>query len=281
MDDSPPDMLPDLAELLFQLQADLNFTRHLGGQTATDQLVELCQIDPSKHVLDVGCGVGITPCNLASTYGCKVIGVDLRESMIQRASERATEQGLEDRVQFVVADAQFLPFEDNGFDAILAESVLAFIEEKSRTLEECARVIEPGGSLGVTEATWIEPPPGRLVQQLSRIFGPGFAVLDTEGWRRLLRRAGLRDVVATSRRITARSESCDRFRRLGFGQAIRIWLRALYLSLRSSEYRSLPPGALSDPKELINYWGCGIYVGRKGRSDEDLPSLVASPHPPE
>jgi hypothetical protein len=42
-----------------------------------------------------------------------------------------------------------------------------------------------------------------------------------------------------------------------------IWLQALSLSLRSPQYRSLPQGALSDPKELINYWGYGIYVGKK------------------
>ena len=45
-----------LADTLFQLQADLDFTKHLGGQTATDRLVELCQIDRADCVLDVGCG---------------------------------------------------------------------------------------------------------------------------------------------------------------------------------------------------------------------------------
>lgn len=124
-------------------------------------------------------------------------------------------------------------------------------------------MIKPGGSLGLTEARWIETPPRRPVAQISRTFGPGFAVLDTEGWRSLLHRAGLRDVFAASRRITARSESIDRFRRLGLRQMVRIWLRALYLYLRSPEYRSLPKGALSDPQELIDFWGYGIYVGRK------------------
>ena len=35
------------------------------------------------------------------------------------------------------------------------------------------------------------------------------------------------------------------------------------MARRSPEYRNLPQGALSDPRELINYWGYGIYVGRK------------------
>jgi arsenite methyltransferase len=263
MNDSPSQGPPDLAEVLFQLQLDLNYTRHLGSQTATDRLVELCRIGANTRVLDVGCGVGITACNMARTYGCKVIGVDLREGMIQRAMERARKQGVEDDTAFMVANALSLPFPDHAFDVVLAESVLAFIEDKARALEQCTRVIEPGGSLGVTEATWIETPPKELVAQLSGIFGPGFVVLDMEGWSRLLHDAGLKDVSASSSRITARSESADRLRQLGWSEVLQIWLRSLNLSLRSPEYRSLPKGALSDPQELINYWGYGIYVGRK------------------
>jgi ubiquinone/menaquinone biosynthesis C-methylase UbiE len=254
----------DLGALLFKLQADLNFTRHLGGQTATDQLVELCEIDPNKHVLDVGCGVGITPHNLVKSIGCRVTAIDLRFSMIRRARERATRQ----RLDLAVADVQDLPFRDDQFDVVLAESVLAFVPDKSRAVRECLRALKPGGFLGVTEATWMEAPPPRLVKQLSDTFGPGFAVLDSEGWQGLLRQTGVRDLVATSRRITARSESSDRLRRLGFKQLVRVWLRAASLSLRSSEYRSLPRGALSDPRELIDYWGCGVYVGRKQSVDE-------------
>jgi arsenite methyltransferase len=263
MNASPPQEPPDLAEVLFQLQVDLNYTRHLGSQTATDRLVELCHIGANTQVLDLGCGVGITACNMARTYGCKVIGVDLREGMIQRAMERARKRGVQDNTAFMVANAVSLPFPDHAFDVVLAESVLAFIEDKSRALEECTRVTKPEGSLGITEATWIETPPRELVAQLSRTFGPGFVVLDMEGWRRLLHAAGLKDVSASSSRITARSESVDRLRQLGWSQVLQIWLRSLYLSLRSPEYRSLPKGALSDPQELINYWGYGIYVGRK------------------
>ena len=253
----------DLADVLFQLQAELDFTKHLGGQTATDRLVELCQIERTDYVLDVGCGVGITPCNISKAQDCRIVGVDLRESMIDRARERARRSNLEDRVEFRVGDAQQLPFEDNRFDVVMAESVLAFVEDKPGALRECLRVTRPEGFLGITEATWIEAPPQRIVDTLSSTFGPGFAVLDTRGRKKLLQGSGLRDVVAASHRITVRSESHARFRRLGLKQYARIWLRSLSLARRSPEYRNLPQGALSDPRELINYWGYGIYVGRK------------------
>ncbi|HUW96585.1 MAG TPA: class I SAM-dependent methyltransferase, partial [Anaerolineae bacterium] len=124
MNDPQPHEAGDLADTLFRVQADLDFTKHLGGQTATDRLVELCQIDRGDYVLDVGCGVGITPCNISKAQGCRVVGVDLRESLIDRARDRARRLGLEDRVEFRVADAHDLPFEDNRFDAVMVESVL-------------------------------------------------------------------------------------------------------------------------------------------------------------
>ena len=47
--------------------ADLGLTKHMGGQTATDELIALCGIGPGQTVLDVGCGVGVTPVQLSPT----------------------------------------------------------------------------------------------------------------------------------------------------------------------------------------------------------------------
>lgn len=262
MNESPSHEAYDLEELVFQLQADLDFTKHLGGQAATERLVDLCRIDASKYVLDVGCGVEITPCNIAKSHGCKVLGVDLRESMIARAEDRAVREGVQDRVAFRVADMHNLPFEGNHFDAVMGESVFAFVGDKSRAVNECVRVTKPGGIFGITEATWIETPPSELADSLSRIFGTGFAVLDEEGWRALLDGSGLEDVVATSRGITVGGEAVNRFRRVGLKQIAIIWFRALALALRR-EYRGVVREALADPRELIEYWGYGVYVGRK------------------
>ncbi|NIN70098.1 MAG: methyltransferase domain-containing protein [Anaerolineae bacterium] len=106
MNESPSYEAHDPEEGVFQLQADLDFTKHLGGQAATERLVDLCRIDASKYVLDVGCGVGITPGNIAKSHGCKVLGVDLRESMIARAEDRAVREGVHDRAAFRVAPGE-------------------------------------------------------------------------------------------------------------------------------------------------------------------------------
>ncbi|MCJ7551350.1 MAG: methyltransferase domain-containing protein, partial [Anaerolineae bacterium] len=61
----------------FDMLADLGMTKHLGSLAATEDLVKGCRINAASLVLDVGCGVGLTPCYLARTYGCDVTGVDI------------------------------------------------------------------------------------------------------------------------------------------------------------------------------------------------------------
>jgi len=85
-------------------------SRHLGDLKATQELVELCLIDRGNHVLDVGCGIGRTPCYIAKRLGCDAVGVDISEKMIERSRKRARSEGVQDRTEFRVADAQNLPF---------------------------------------------------------------------------------------------------------------------------------------------------------------------------
>lgn len=118
---------------------------YIGGLKATKELIELCHINEGKYVLEVGCGVGITSCYIAKMYGCRVIGVDISERMIKRANERARGEGLGNRVRFVVADVQNLPFRDGLFDAVIGESVTAFPDDKQRAASEYVRVTKPEG----------------------------------------------------------------------------------------------------------------------------------------
>ena len=62
-------------------------------------------VDGDTYVLDIGCGVGITPCHMAKAYGCRVVGVDLREAMVIRAWQRARREGVGDLVEFRVPEA--------------------------------------------------------------------------------------------------------------------------------------------------------------------------------
>lgn len=70
---------------------------------------------------------------------CRVVGVDISPRMVERSWERAHRERVTDRVEFRVADAQDLPFEDNWFDAVITESVTAFPEDKQEAVNEYVR----------------------------------------------------------------------------------------------------------------------------------------------
>jgi ubiquinone/menaquinone biosynthesis C-methylase UbiE len=244
--------------------ADLDLTKHLGGLRATEELSELCYIEKGKYVLDVGCGVGMTPCYLAEKYGCRVVGIDNYNRMIYRANERAKSMGVEDRVKFKVANVQNLPFKDDLFDIVIGESIITTIENKQRALSECVRVTKSGGYVGLNETILMKPsPPKELDEYLSRTWGSNLEILTSDDWQELLEESGLRDIVVRTHKITFRSEFIDRIRRYSLKHFLRVWYRFLSLYIARSAYRTFLKEALSQPKELIEYWGYGIYVGRK------------------
>ncbi|MFX0066877.1 MAG: class I SAM-dependent methyltransferase, partial [Candidatus Hermodarchaeota archaeon] len=156
--------LPEGYETFWDLAAEMDFTKHMGGLKSTKELIDLCHINKETYVLDIGCGVGFTPCYLAKRVGCRVVGIDINAKMVEKANERAKRMRVEDKVEFKVANAQELPFEDNLFDVVIGESVIAMVEDKQRAINECMRVMKPGGYVGLNETTLLKAaPPTEIV----------------------------------------------------------------------------------------------------------------------
>ena len=88
----------------FDFAAEVGLTKHIGGVEATDTLLQLCHINKDSYILDVGCGVGVTPCYISRKYGCRVMGVDISERMVERSRERVAREKLTGRVEIRVAD---------------------------------------------------------------------------------------------------------------------------------------------------------------------------------
>ncbi len=246
----------------FGLQAYVGDTKHAGGLKVTRALIELCHINNGKYVLDVGCGVGRTPCYLAKRHDCKVVGVDISERMIDWSKERAKREGVGNRVEFRVADVQNLPFRDALFDAVIGESITTLLEDKQRGVSEYVRVTKPGGYVGLNEMTWIKtPPPAELVEYLFRTTGAKMETSD--GWKGLLEGSGLRDIVVRTYKINLLREYIYRIRQLGLKDFSSILYRIFSLYIRSSAFRRYMRERPPAPKNIYEYWGYGIYVGRK------------------
>jgi SAM-dependent methyltransferase len=230
-------------------------------------MIELCHIGPDSYVLDVGCGAGVTPAYIAKTAGCRVVGVDILQAMIDRCRERAEREGLAGKLEFRVADAQDLPFEDGLFDAVITESVTAFPEDKQKAVDEYARVLKPGGYVGLNESTWLKvPPPPEVIAWASQDLGATVSPLATEEWVGLLENAGLEVDTVKVRGVSVRDESRGILQRYGCGGMLRIWRRTLSLYLRNPAYRAFVRSVRQQglmPENLPEYFGYGVYVGRK------------------
>ena len=246
----------------FELQAYVGTTKHMGGFETTKVLIELCHISQDTDVLEVGCGVGATACYLIKKYGCRVVGVDLLESMIARSNERAQREGVEDNVEFRVADARDLPFEDALFDVVIGESVLTFIKDKQSAVSECARVTRPGGYVGLNEELWLETPPAQLGEQVRRIWDIKPDIPTLEGWMGLLEGAGLRDIVVQTYKFDVRRESTQ-VQRYRFQDMWRMFYRTLFLYIKKPAFRKYMAERGRLPKDIFEYLGYAIFVGEK------------------
>jgi len=251
----------------FDFAAYVGLTKHIGGVEATEAIIELCHIGEGKQVLDVGCGAGVTPCFLARKYGCRVVGVDILDAMVERSNERAKREGVLDKVEFRVADAQDLPFEDDVFDIVITESVTAFPKDKAKAVAEYVRVVKPGGYVGLSESTWIKsPPPPEMIAWASQDLGANVAPLTASEWVGLLEAAGLEGIEERVFEINVQDESKGILRRYGCGGLLGILGRMLSLYVRNPAYRKFVKQAGSGgitPKNLDEYFGYGLYVGRK------------------
>jgi ubiquinone/menaquinone biosynthesis C-methylase UbiE len=110
------------------------------------------QLPPAAHVLDVGCGTGVTTRLLAALpQAGRVVGIDPGHHLIRTA--RALAHDLP-RVEFQEGDATQLPFAEASFDAIVMDSVLSHVSDPRAVVSEALRVLKPAGMLAVFDGDY-------------------------------------------------------------------------------------------------------------------------------
>jgi demethylmenaquinone methyltransferase/2-methoxy-6-polyprenyl-1,4-benzoquinol methylase len=105
---------------------------------------------PGSWVLDVATGTGLVARELARK-NLRVVGLDQSPSMLRRGIAGVREAGLDDRIRFVLGQAQALPFPDESFDALTFTYLLRYVDDPEATLRELARVVRPGGVMAALE----------------------------------------------------------------------------------------------------------------------------------
>jgi tocopherol O-methyltransferase len=121
-----------------------------------EEVLNWSGVQTAENILDVGCGIGGSSLYLAGKFNAQATGITLSPVQAARAKERAQDAGLSGRTQFQVADAQAMPFPDDSFDLVWSLESGEHMPDKTKFLQECYRVLKPGGRLILV--TWCHRP---------------------------------------------------------------------------------------------------------------------------
>ncbi|MGE0800832.1 MAG: class I SAM-dependent methyltransferase [Lautropia sp.] len=172
---------------------------HIGGRAATAELLRALAPAPDDHVLDVGCGLGGAARFAASSYRCRVTGIDLTDDYVAAGSAISRWLGVDERVKLLQADALDLPFGDATFDGACLLHAGMNIRDKTRLFAEVARVLRPGARLAVYDVMRTQD--GELQYPLPWADTPVQSALATpEQYRAALAAAGLDPIAESDRR---------------------------------------------------------------------------------
>jgi ubiquinone/menaquinone biosynthesis C-methylase UbiE len=168
-------------------------------------LVRLVDFDGyrGRTVLDVGCGAGVDLARFAKG-GAEVTGVDVSTSAIDLARTNFAQQGL--RGRFDVANGEQLPFADNSFDLVFAHGVVQYTAHPQRLVDECRRVLKPGGEAifqVYNRISWLNALSKLMKVGLEHEDAPVILKFSAAEFRRLL--AGFRDVRIVPERFPVKS----------------------------------------------------------------------------
>lgn len=129
-----------------------------------ERVAALAGVEPGAEVLDVAAGSGNASIP-AALAGGRVIATDLTPELFVAGRRRAAEAGVE--IEWIAADAEELPFEDERFDRVLSSLGVQFAPRHEVVAAELVRVCRPGGTIGLLSWT-----PEGMIGDLFRTMGP-------------------------------------------------------------------------------------------------------------
>jgi SAM-dependent methyltransferase len=128
------------------------------------RLVEACGIGSGMRVLDVAAGTGNASIP-AAERGATVTASDLTPELLEAGRRHAEAEGLQ--LEWVEADAENLPFDDESFDVVMSSIGAMFAPHHQEVADELVRVCRPGGTIGLLSWT-----PEGMIGALFRTMGP-------------------------------------------------------------------------------------------------------------
>jgi ubiquinone/menaquinone biosynthesis C-methylase UbiE len=102
-------------------------------------LSHIGQLDRGSKILEIGCGDGVLAVEIAK-LDFEITASDLSSPNLERAKKLAKTEGVSNKINFIQADAEEIPFDDNQFDMVIASHVLEHLPNFEKGLSEVYRV---------------------------------------------------------------------------------------------------------------------------------------------
>lgn len=173
-----------------------------------DHLLEVAALRPGEHVLDIGCGTGLSTVLAAKAVapGGHATGADIAEQMLVKAREQ---KGDIDNADFLCADAQLHAFEPASFNAVISRFGVMFFADPPAAFANIAKALKPGGRMvfmtwaSAAENPWFSVPRDIAIDRLGAVEptppnAPGpMGLADLDYTADVLTKAGLTEVKIT------------------------------------------------------------------------------------
>jgi len=130
-----------------QFDQDLQRSQHPRSRDMLLDMVTGLGLPPGSKVVDVGCGYASWSCQLAERCGAHVLAIDIVPSLLTVAVERIKAAGLQDRIEVREASIYQIPTASDSYDVVWCRDMLNHMHDPLAALQECYRVLQPGGSM--------------------------------------------------------------------------------------------------------------------------------------
>jgi demethylmenaquinone methyltransferase/2-methoxy-6-polyprenyl-1,4-benzoquinol methylase len=127
--------------------------------------VATCGVGTGDRVLDLAGGTGDISALLSKKVGTtgQVVLSDINQAMLNVGRARLEDRGIVGNISYAIANAEHLPFENNGFDAVTIAFGLRNVTDKNAALSEMYRVLRPGGKAMILEFSQVQPEPLKAI----------------------------------------------------------------------------------------------------------------------
>ena len=128
---------------------------HIGGFTSSMDLAEKAGIGSGMKGVDFCCCSGAGMRFLVCFRDvAQMHGVDATEKVVEQGRSLCEQEGLSDKIKFILADVCESGLEDASADFIWGEDAWCYVVDKEKLISEAARIVKPGGVIAFTD--WIE-----------------------------------------------------------------------------------------------------------------------------